>query len=243
MSNSTDISPGGLLPTDCRLMPGMFGVVTQVLLLTISVLALVGKKTLDRTERSCVEFFLDSSKQIIGSVLVHSLNLFFAVRMHKQHREGDSCDWYWINIVVDCTVGTLIELLLFQFCMHVVIPHVCSERAAAEFDSGEYAGTSTARLSQVSWRRYWKQLGLWLFICGVMKLVVVAIMRRSKRSLLRLASILLGPVQGNPEAKLLVVMSVTPVIFNTLQLWVIDNLIKRKPEKSKDRLHASLLVH
>lgn len=218
--NTTAIPIDETYLAECRLLPGWFGFFTQIILLSVSLLVLVGKKTLDHSDRTWFEFGLDSSKQVFGSVWVHLLNLWVSVKLsHKSG--GDACDWYWVNIVVDCTIGTLIEYGLFGLFMSVL-----KGERKSDFDSGVYFQNGNVCL-----RRYWKQLGLWLFVCTVMKLCVVEGMRKGKRVLLSLAGFLLTPFSTNMHAKLMVVMIVTPCVFNSFQLWVVDNLIKKKSEK------------
>lgn len=41
-----------------------------------------------------------------------------------------------------------------------------------------------------------------------------------------LAKILLKPLTGNPKLKLIFVMIIFPIVFNSLQFWITDNIIK-----------------
>lgn len=58
----------------------------------------------------------DGSKQLIAGMLVHFWNLLAAVVLNnwqqkrKEQATGagilaDECDWYWVQIVVDCSIG------------------------------------------------------------------------------------------------------------------------------------------
>ena len=69
-----------------------------------------------------------------------------------------------------------------------------------------------------------------------MKLIVAFIMRTFRDILLKVADMALGGYNSDPSEKLMIVMVLTPLVFNTLQLWIIDNLIKRSER------HVILLV-
>ena len=214
-------------PTACKLIPGMFGLVLQLSLGILSLASLLIKKKLeDRAavyNRTWNEFLLDSSKQIIGGIWLHILNLLFAIRLHRKF-EGDSCDWYFANILIDCTLGTGIEYLLLVAATKVVIPVFTSEQNSLEFQSGEYGGTS---FKNMTWRCYFKQLGLWLTVCLLMKLAVYSILKTYTDDFLRLAHFFLSPWESDPNKKLAVVMIVSPLIMNTIQLWIVDNILRR----------------
>lgn len=219
----------------CRLLPGFNGLVVQGILMALSFLLLVCKKKIEvkYSNRTWSEFALDSSKQVIGSLWLHALNLIIAVQQHKHHEAGDSCDWYWINIVVDCTIGTAVEYGLFILLMRMILPRLFSDKTMRGLHSGEYGG---CRWSEMQWSYYYKQLAVWLIICSLMKFIVVGIMTFCRSPLISLASIVLSRYDDYPSRKLMIVMIITPLCLNSGQLWVIDNIIKkseRVDEKSK----------
>jgi hypothetical protein len=45
---------------------------------------------------------------------------------------------------------------------------------------------------------------------------------------------LLSPLKNNGKLKLIVVMVIVPVILNALNFWIIDNILKFKPEREKE---------
>ena len=224
----------------CRLIPGMFGMIIQLCLVAVSLALLVLKKRIEvkYSNRTWNEFILDSSKQIIGSLWLHVLNLFFAVHLHRRNVEGDSCDWYWINIVVDCTLGTYIEYMLFRLTYRYIIPaFVKDEITMSEYESGTYHQDG-----ELNSRLYWKQLTVWLIICTCMKFIVLIFMKLASDPLIDLSDIFLDRFDENPWEKLVVVMVITPLIFNSAQLWIVDNIIKRSERASLNKLDSRLLV-
>ncbi len=223
--------------TGCKLLPGLNGLLIQALLMVVSFMLLVVKKKIEvkYSNRTWSEFMLDSSKQIIGGIWLHILNLLVAVQQHKHHYVGDACDWYWVNIVVDCSVGTAIEYLLFILIMQIILPRLLSERTMGGLHSGDYGGE---RLADMQWCYYYKQLSVWLLICTSMKFCVVVFMRVCRGPLIALASWVLGRYDEHPASKLFIVMVVTPLLLNTLQLWIIDNILKKSERiVDSDRAH------
>jgi hypothetical protein len=45
---------------------------------------------------------------------------------------------------------------------------------------------------------------------------------------------MLSPFKSNGKLKLIVVMVIFPVILNALNFWIIDNILKFKPEKDSE---------
>ena len=221
----------------CRLIPGFRGLLLQSLLMGFAVLTLVLKKRFEdslkpKKARTWTNFLLDSSKQLIGGLWVHVLNLALSVRLKHRTELGDSCDWYFANIFVDCTIGTGIEYLLFAFLIRFVIPFLFSDVEVRAFESGRYEDT----------RSYFKQLSVWLLVVSGMKVIVYAILKHYRDWILSCSDSLLDRWQDAPDTKLFVVMVVTPLVMNSVQLWIIDNLIKAKPV-SVDLDAAKLLTY
>lgn len=224
-------------PPACRLIPGTHGLLIQSSLMVIAFVTLLAKKRWEDSNlgakkgRSWSEFFLDSSKQIIGAGWVHILNILLSVRLKRKTELGDSCDWYFANIFVDCTIGTFLEFILFVIVMYGVIPYLFSEKEAKEFKPGQYKNIQT----------YLKQLSIWLIVVTAMKLVVYGILKTYRESILEWSDMCLDRFRDEPERKLFVVMVVTPLVMNTMQLWIIDNFIKTR-HSSKDTLSEPFII-
>lgn len=222
----------------CKLIPGFHGLVIQALLMLTALLSLVLKKKWEDANastkyvRSWSEFALDSSKQVIGSGWIHLLNLVLAVRLKRKTYIGDSCDWYFANIFVDCTIGTFIEYVLFVFFTRSVIPYLFSPQEAKDFEPGHYRGK----------RSYLKQLSVWLIVVTCMKLIVYVFLKTCRESILEWSDVVLSRYEERPDEKLFIVMIVTPLVMNTVQLWTIDNFIKaKKPWSANADLERSLV--
>eukprot|EP00927_Polykrikos_kofoidii_P059523 TRINITY_DN54673_c0_g1_i1.p1 TRINITY_DN54673_c0_g1~~TRINITY_DN54673_c0_g1_i1.p1 ORF type:complete len:234 (+),score=35.29 TRINITY_DN54673_c0_g1_i1:174-875(+) len=206
----------------CQVLPGLFGIFVQGMLFGICVATLVYKKHREGPGRTWYEFGLDSSKQFVGAGWIHSMNLMCAIFLGDTVRSADQCEWYWINIMVDTTIGIVVQWLLLSATMKV-LNAMLKQQSAQEFQTGRYYDGN----GDFSSRRYMKQLCLWLVIVTMMKACMVMLMLGFATPLQTAAHVVLSPFMANPNAKLLVVMILTPVCMNSLQFWVIDNIIKK----------------
>jgi len=226
----------------CHVLPGWTGCAVQVLLFLITVGVLVAMKVREGTKRTWVDFTLDSSKQIIGAGWVHVMNLLCAVVLGRI-TSGDTCDeceWYWINIVLDTTVGVGVQYVLLRALTNLVLRCLQSSSSRAllpvggvaeDFSTGDYRSRETGKVLP---KRYLKQLALWLVVVSGMKLSIVLLMIVCSAPLQFLASIALKPFIQRPATKLIVVMVLTPMCMNAFQFWVTDNFLQKGIEGEGD---------
>merc|ERR1719162_88033 len=97
---------------ECRVLAGDVAILMQVLLFVCSVAALIFKYRRESGDRTPSEFLMDSTKQLIGAGWIHVLNLSFAKGLEAHFQGTDECQWYWVNIMLDCTLGVAVEYLL-----------------------------------------------------------------------------------------------------------------------------------
>ncbi|CEM22556.1 unnamed protein product [Vitrella brassicaformis CCMP3155] len=237
---------------------GSFGWWVQGLLGLISFSSLIIKRQRERVKRSWLVFGLDSSKQAAGALTLHLLNLLFAEGLSGLARQPhhDPCNWYWVNIMVDTTLGVLVTYLLLQQARKLLhlsgdrefgnyvrqdVPsdlfvhgraapdeHSLSPRRGLVGGEARGEGGGPSLLSSVDWRKWLRQLGLWEAIVVAMKMLMLMLMLAASAPLGWLADTLLSPLDGLPKGKLVVVMVLTPLIMNAFQYWVTDNFIKRQ---------------
>lgn len=209
----------------CQLLPGLLGVAVQGLLFLGVCVALVWKKAFDDPPRSWTVFLADSSKQAVGSGWLHVLNMISAWGLDAHVEAGDACDWYFVNIVVDCTVGVAIEFALMQMWARA-IPWLGRPELALALESGNYyEPVGYGEETRFQFRRYAMQLSLWVLIVTQMKVFVVLLLLISHEKLLLATRFLLGSIPNGGQ-KLLVVMVGVPFAMNTLQVCLVDLLIK-----------------
>eukprot|EP00922_Rhytidocystis_sp_ex-Travisia-forbesii_P032296 GHVS01048016.1.p1 GENE.GHVS01048016.1~~GHVS01048016.1.p1 ORF type:complete len:374 (+),score=86.96 GHVS01048016.1:66-1124(+) len=204
---------GGAAATQsCALLEG-FGILIQLALAFLCFSMLVLKRQRERPRRSWSVFLLDSSKQLTGAFTIHILNLVFASLL-SEHHGGDECNWYWINIVVDCTLGVFFLYLYFNRVKRIL--HL---EGSNEF--GYYGDPPRGGI----WIR---QMLIWQFIVCAMKLTMVVVMLIAHTPLEIIAGAALSPLTNFPKGKLVVVMVLTPFVMNTFQLWITDSFIKKQ---------------
>merc|ERR1711971_1015271 len=137
------------------------------------------------------------------------MNLGFASALNSLMSGGDECEWYWINIMVDTTLGTLIAYVFLKIAMAFIRKRLSPE-AAEGFKSGEYR----AEDGIISMQKYGKQLALWLLVISAMKFLMVITMLLFSWPLLAIAGLLLAPFLSQPWLKLLVVMIICPMLMD-----------------------------
>jgi hypothetical protein len=187
------------------------------------------KKCSESPPRSWACFLGDTSKQVCGAGWIHLMNIVFSVEIHRSLSTGDQCAWYWINIVVDCTVGVFIEYVLLQLSMRLLVLLLGAPRAE-QYRGGSYYQRAPCGKLCFRWELYFKQLALWIVVVTLMKLSVLCLLFFFKVSLVMLAETCLSVVQGE-QAKLVAVMIVTPFVMNAFQFWVVDGFIKRQEDE------------
>lgn len=197
---------------ECKLL-GKFGIWVQVVLGVLCLSTLVVKRYREEPRRRWSVFLLDASKQLTGGFTIHILNLVCASLLSGYH-SSDPCDWYWINIVVDCTIGVF--WLYFYLKLAKRFFNLTGPR---EF--GFYG--NPIRLS--AWAI---QMALWQGIVVLMKFTMVLVMLLAHHLLEAVASVVLSLLNYWPEAKLVMVMIITPVAMNTVQFWLVDNFIQSR---------------
>ncbi|KAJ3288087.1 hypothetical protein HK104_008344 [Borealophlyctis nickersoniae] len=207
----------------CRLMDREicllgFAVTVQVLLATIALSSLIIKRHREYPRRPLIVWGFDTSKQALAAVCVHFVNVFIAaLRGKESEREDNPCVWYFLNILLDTTVGVYILYLALKG-LHWVVDYY----QIPDMKSGEYG--HPPRVS--AWiRQFLLFIVAWSFVKST---VIFAL--DTFPILTTLASILLTPLEKSGDARLevIVVMLIFPLIMNIIQAWLIDTVIKGK---------------
>jgi len=194
-------------------------------LFTVSVCVLVLKKKreeymLKESARDWPTFLLDSSKQICGSGWAHVANLACATAFGAR-AGGTGCEWYWVNIMIDTTVGVFIEYL---FLLIVTDALECATGRTGALKSGSYRKAN----GDIQASRYFSQLAVWLLCVTIMKFVVVLIIMAFQSPILHAAQTVVGIFAGDSRMELVFVMIITPCCMNAFQFWITDSFIKEE---------------
>ncbi|CAO3632941.1 unnamed protein product [Cunninghamella blakesleeana] len=199
-SQEDGIEAGG-----CKLMDS-FAVFIQLCLATIAFSTLIIK----RHGKNPNDLY------VYSSIFIHSLNViaayFFGVKT-----EGELSNPYFLNILVDCTLGVGILWLILQGFKYLTI----SVLQWTGFQSGVY-GDPPLKEQIKPWL---KQLSVYTLSLMIMKVLVVIIFHLCPW-LEDFGNWVLGWTSGNYKLQVAFVMLVFPLIMNILQFWIIDNIVK-----------------
>lgn len=198
---------------------GTFGWWLQGLLGILSFCSLLAKRWREKPRRPWKVFMFDCSKQVSGALFIHLLNLGSAGLMAAVF-EQDVCVWYWINIVVDTTLGVYLQYLFLRAARRLF-------KGAACLDYGNYG-------SPPQWSACLAQAASWQGFCLLMKLSACTFMVALQGPLVFIGNALLSALDPTPKAKLFVVMVMTPLMMNSLQYWVTDSFIKKRNTPSNE---------
>lgn len=218
----------------CELV-GTFSLLTQALLGLLCILSLIIKRFHEYpVRRTWRVWFFDVSKQVIGAFGVHVFNLLLSIMKTLPNIVssnddcdsdgclGDPCDWYFLSIVLDCTIGVYVLYIVFTG-----VSYTCkSYLHISEIDSGQYGSDP----SKPSIRAYFKQLAIYFGSLMITKFVLYGILECFESQLLWFTShILLVWLDDYPnEFEIFVVMFVVPIFMNCLQLVLVDNFIQNQ---------------
>ncbi|KAK3813076.1 MAG: vacuolar membrane protein-domain-containing protein [Benniella sp.] len=200
----------------CKLMSN-FAIIVQLLLATIAFSTLIFKRSKERPMRPLKIWLFDVSKQIVGGVVIHSLNLLAATLFGLSSEQEDSnpCIWYFLNIFLDTTFGVGVLYLFLK---------------AADFYFGRMRidGMKTGDYGNPPQLiRWWRQTLVFSLGLVVMKIVVVIVL--TWPFLFTFGEWVLGWTLQNERLQIVFVMLILPLTMNICQFWVIDYILKQKP--------------
>ncbi|KAF9226867.1 hypothetical protein BS17DRAFT_776254 [Gyrodon lividus] len=205
------------LPLDrrsCQLL-GPTALVVQALMGVFAILSLVYKRHRETQKRPWKIWLFDVSKQVAGQMFVHGLNVLIS-DLGSHHSSGNACTYYFLNILLDTTLGIGLIYLVLQSATWVLSKKLCIKG----LNTGQYGNPPSFK--------YWaRQAAVYVFALTTMKLLVVALfavwpgISAVGDWLLSWTSI------GDGESfQVIFVMGIFPIIMNVLQFWLIDSIVK-----------------
>jgi len=200
----------------CKLLDG-FAIVIQFLLASTALLTLVIKRARERPQRPLNIWALDVSKQFLGGVVIHSLNLLVSYsRGRPRHGENSNlCVWYFLNVGIDTTLGVGILWIILR-----TLQSSLQKMGVKGIRTGDY-GTPP------SMRSWIKQTIIFILSLIGMKLCVYDIFRLCPW-LFDFGKWVLRWTRDNYKAQVVFVMLIFPLCMNAFQIWVIDTIVKNK---------------
>lgn len=230
---ATSILPGsgsGVDSSNCKLM-GPFALFVQAIMGILVVGSLIYKRQRERPKRKWKIWLLDVTKQMLGQLFVHILNVVFSDAGAEQG--GDNpCSLYFLNILIDTTLGVFFIYAALRFLTHFLTDVI----GLPGFVSGQYDDQALPPRRGRSARpklSYWfRQLGTYLLVLFGMKLSVLALLAIFP-FLNDVAAAILSIFGNNKDAQVLFSMSLFPLTMNVLQFWLIDSVLRHNPNTSK----------
>lgn len=235
---------------NCELV-GTFSLLTQAFLGLLCLLSLIAKRFHEYPiRRTWPVWFFDVSKQVIGALGVHVFNILLSILKSLPNDDvvdgekfpdscdggddcgGDPCDWYFLSIVLDCTIGVYVLYVVLNGVSRVFRQYF----KISQIESGEYGPDP----HNPSAKAYFKQLGLYFGSLMITKLILYGFVECFETQLLWITShILLAWLDEYPnEVEIFIVMFVVPVFMNCLQLILVDNFIQNQfVPQTNSKLH------
>jgi len=204
---------------ECKLIGGPETYMIQLLLGLLSMSSLYFKRKREYPQRQWNVFKYDVSKQVLGMGFAHMINIAIAVLFNRQFKMNDECRWYFINFFVDTTFGLALNYTLLKCSTSHFRKKKYNELIPGEYLPGNNFYNKSFLL----------QLCVWLFIILLSKAILMGLILLPFRTQLNsLGKGLLGPVSSNHTLELCVVMIIFPLLFNIIQFWIQDNILKGK---------------
>ena len=205
----------------CKLLDGMFGYLIQLGLCVVAICVLIGKYILiEKRERPLDVWMKDVSKQIIGLSVAHLWNMLFAMVLatnNGNNLEGDECSAYFVNYLIDNTIGTLLNCLMIYLLNKLVNEY---RDELIYLDTGVYSAGIKA---------WFYQLCAWIaIIVGVKCLLFGTIIYPLRTVLLDCGNWLMRPIVNNNNLELIIVMVIVPLICNIFQFVLQDLYLRHK---------------
>lgn len=234
---SSDSPPDDENTGECKLL-GPFAIFVQGALGALALLSLVFKRWREKPQRPLKVWAFDASKQVVGSVLLHLLNLLMSIFPGGQI--GDSiaqtaaltlgtevtevyqpnpCSFYLLNLAIDTTVGIPILIGILKV-LTIGASYTPLARPAESIESGHYGTPPKAG--------WWAKQCLLYFLGLIGMKICVFILFQLCPWLGRVGDWALRWTEGNEAVQIAFVMFIFPLIMNAMQYYIIDTFIKQK---------------
>lgn len=180
--------------------------------------SLVGKRFTDKVRRPWKIWWFDTSKQGVQATMNHSVNIAlskaFGVWLED---DTDPCNWYWVNLTLDCTLGVGILFVLLRILQYTYRSKAVGRPDLARV--GEYGDPPDIRV-------FCRQLLDWQALVVVQKVALTTLVVYFRAELATVAGLALGWLSPYPRVKLVVVMVIGPLILTVFALWAADSFLQ-----------------
>jgi len=135
----------------------------------------------------------------------------------NQHSDDDdnACTWYFINIVLDTTIGVVFEWFLVRMLEIFARAYEIDTLISGCYYTRKTLNYDDYNINYCIWA---VQTLVWCMIASMMKVFVYIVMMGFTESLKNFGNYFLGPLSLYPRLELIVVMIVIPFILNCFQV-------------------------
>jgi len=217
--NTTEVEDNN---SKCEMFGG-FGFLIQAILGAAAFSILIVKRYVEKPRRPWKIWFYDVAKQIISSLVLHLFNLIISAILSSDEKDADACVWYFVTVVLDCTLGAFLSYI-FMWLMDGIANSSDWTILKTGLYYDEYM-EGNKKCYKLDWKKYGSQLGVWLAITLIVKIILLIMLKICKLFLVNLGTFFLSPF-SNAKIRLVMVMIIFPVILNALYFWVVDNILK-----------------
>jgi hypothetical protein len=184
-----------------------FAIVVQILLACFALSALVFKRHREHPPRPWAIWALDTSKQVIGQTMMHTSNLVLSwIFGHASLEESNPCVWYFVNFMLDTTLGVGIVWLYLTMATRAL-----SSLGVTDLKTGDYGPGPNPDL-----HIWFKQLLVFTAVLLSMKGTVVVMMAWMPMWIV-VGGWFLSWIPGE-RGQVVVVMFIAPVVMNIFQV-------------------------
>uniref|UniRef100_A0AAV1TAS1 Vacuolar membrane protein n=1 Tax=Peronospora matthiolae TaxID=2874970 RepID=A0AAV1TAS1_9STRA len=216
------------MSSSCTLVADSTDDAVQMLLGLIALSSLYAKWRVEWPRRSAKVWFMDALKQGSSAAMIHVMNIVLAISLvvsSDTPSDQDQCAFYFMNVVIDTTLGVYIAYLLLQLSTIVA-----NRQQWRSLQCHGYYGDPPA------WKVWWIQLLQWCTILAVMKVFVGGVIYAFSTPLGWMGSLLFYPVHNHPKIELLIVMIGCPLVMNMVQFWVQDSFLMNHAQHDNEEL-------
>ncbi|OWZ24032.1 hypothetical protein PHMEG_0001015 [Phytophthora megakarya] len=207
----------------CHLFTDVFSRVLQLSLAFIAIFMLYIKRKLEYPIRPIKVWALDVSKQSLGALYIHCVNVILSIVMVTTSSEDyDECGIYFFNYLIDTTWGGFIMIVFLR----------AIDRIAARFGHmdiarcGDYGDPPQMRI-------WWTQFFAYLVALALMKMVNLLVIWIFFRDIAYFSTRLFSAFEHHRHLELSIVMLVIPGCINSAQFWIIDSYLKNDNNQLK----------
>ena len=184
-ANNSSISELEENNSKCEMFGG-FGVLIQAILGAAAFSILILKRYIEKPRRPWKIWFYDVAKQIISSLVLHLFNLIISAILSSDENDADACVWYFVTVVLDCTLGAFLSYIFMW-----LTDGIANSSDWTFLKSGLYYEeymVGNKKTYKLNWKKYLSQLGVWLAITLIVKIILLIMLKICKLFLVNLGT-------------------------------------------------------